>query len=190
MQFSHFLLSFSFLVFPIFAQTNPLKPWEISHLSTFSPSGRPGSSMYNILNLTITDPNTLPAAHTPTGTAVFPPSTAICNTSWVSGNEPYNQVLNCTAIDYGYWTFEILEANTTDYHSGTQNFDVKITLVDSVRVPGEDAKQVFTGRAHFEVGQNMKGLCAASGFCSWGLKEELSPWLVNQKRESCTGICE
>ncbi|OIW30170.1 hypothetical protein CONLIGDRAFT_576629 [Coniochaeta ligniaria NRRL 30616] len=164
-------------------------PWEISSLSTFSPSGRPGSSPYSILNITISDPNTILAGPSPTGPAVFPPSTAICNTSFVGTAPPYNQILNCSEVQYGSWTFEILEANNTSYPSATTNFDVRFTHVDNVTVIGDVYSQVYAGTGHFEVGKNMAGICGASGVCSWGLKDEERPYLIQQSRVSCTGTC-
>lgn len=168
--------------------SDTLAPWEVSSLSTFSPSGRPGSSPYSIVNITITDPNTILAGPSPTGPAAFMPSTAICNTSFVGSAPPYNQVLNCSEVQHDSWTFEMLEANTT-YPSATTNFDVRFTRVNNITVVGSIYSQVYVGTGHFEVGKNMAGLCGASGVCSWGLKEDERPYLVHQTRISCTGEC-
>ncbi|KAB5545758.1 hypothetical protein GE09DRAFT_218451 [Coniochaeta sp. 2T2.1] len=163
-------------------------PWEISSISTFSPSGRPGSSPYSIVNITITDPNDIAAG--PSGMATFPPSTAICNASFVGSDPPYNKVIDCSETEYGSWTFEMLESsNTSGWQSATTNFDVRFTRVNNVTVVGEVFSKVYVGRAHFEVGANMRGVCGASGVCSWGLKEEERPYLVNQTLVSCTGVC-
>ena len=164
-------------------------PWEVSSLSTFSPSGRPGSSPYSTVNITITDPNTIVAGRSPTGMAGFPPSTAICNASFVGSDPPYNKVLNCSETKYGQWTFEMLKTNNTGYPSATTNFDIRFTRVNNVTVIWEEFSKVYVGQAHFEVGDNMQGVCGASGVCSWGLKGELRPWLINQTLVFCNGVC-
>ncbi|KAK1766282.1 hypothetical protein QBC33DRAFT_620687 [Phialemonium atrogriseum] len=167
-----------------------LKLWEILRLSTFSPSGRPGSSPWSLINITITDPNTIPAGPTPTGTAVFEPSTVNCSTAWDAGSLPYNQVVNCTEAEHGYWTFEMLEADDSDYHSPTENFNIRFTQVRSLEVPGNTYAQTFVGTGSFRVGDNLSGVCGASGVCSFGLKDEAKPVLVNQTRTECSGVCD
>jgi hypothetical protein len=191
-------------------------PWQVTSLSTFSPSGRPGSSPYCIVNITITDPDT-PFSHllpsdpqTPSVEPLaFHPSTAICNVSFVGNDPPYNRVINCTETGPetaavgnplgSIWTFEMVKVDNTtaeSYPSPTTNFDVVFTHVSylDVGVPGGDrgSKQysrVYVGKAHFEVGENMAGVCGASGVCSWGLKAEERPYLVEQRLLFCNGGC-
>jgi len=162
-------------------------PWEISSLATFSPSGRPGSSPYSILNITITDPNTTAAGPAHRGTAVFPPTTAVCNATFVGEAPPWGRALNCSETSYGHWSFEMLEP--AENPSATTNFDVRFTHVSNVTVIGQVFTKVYVAREHFEVGKNMGGICGASGVCSFGLKEEERPVLVNQTLVSCTGLC-
>lgn len=40
----------------------------------------------------------------------------------------------------------------------------------------------YVGTEKFVVGENMSGICGASGVCSFGLKEENTPFLVRQQR--------
>ena len=162
-------------------------PWEISSLRTFSPSGRPGSSPYSILNITITDPNTTAAGPAPRGTAIFTPTTAVCNATYVGDAPPWGQSLNCSATSYGYWAFEMLQP--AENPSATTNFDVRFTHVSNVTVIGKVFTKVYVAREHFEVGKNLAGLCSASGVCSFGLKEDETPYLVNQTLVSCAGLC-
>jgi hypothetical protein len=180
---------FSVAAGALLAPNDTPEPWEVSSLSTFSPSGRPGSSPYSTVNITITDPNTIQAGPAPNGEAVFPPSTAICNVSFVGDAPPYNRAVNCSGVQYGFWTFEMLEAKNTSYPSATTNFDVRFTHVDNVTVIGSVYSKVYVGTGHFEVGKNMAGVCGGSGVCSWGLKAEERPSLINQTLVSCTGAC-
>jgi hypothetical protein len=62
----------------------------------------------------------------------------------------------------------------SDYSSPTSDFVLRFTLATE--------NETFLGIADFVVGENMRGLCSASGVCSFGLKEELVPFLVNQTR--------
>ncbi|KAK4236594.1 hypothetical protein C8A03DRAFT_35493 [Achaetomium macrosporum] len=151
---------------PSLAAANPsLKPWEISRLSTFSPSGRPGSSPWAVVNITISDPN---------DASVSP---AICAAQWnFSSEEPYGMVNACSEVDGGQWTFVMLEADGADgvTPSPTTNFRVRFAL--------EKMDETWVGDAAFVIGENMSGLCSASGLCSFGLKEELAPFAVRQVR--------
>ncbi|KAI1801745.1 hypothetical protein F4811DRAFT_439802 [Daldinia bambusicola] len=159
-----------------------LKPWEVTRLSTFSPSGRPGNS--NLANLwaTITNPSPIPAG----SGASFEPSTANCTVQWTwYVEEPYGRTVDCTtggnqttfSNSISKWTIEILKASG-DQPSPTQNFDVKFTLTANLTANGEDHYKVFTGTQHFAIGENMRGTCGGSGVCSWYLDEENIPVLV------------
>lgn len=141
---------------------NNLKPWEISRLGTFSPSGRPGSSPWSVINITISDPN----ARTVTPT--------ICSAQWTWETPPWDQVQACTEDPHGEWSFVMVKSADSDYPSPTTDFVLRFTLVL------QGMHRQFLGVARFRIGENMSGLCAASGFCSFGLKEELVPFLVNQ----------
>lgn len=165
------------------------EPWEVSSAWTFSPSGRPGSSPYSTVNVTITDPNTVLAGPAPRGSAIFVPTTTVCNASFTPSTLPYNKVYNCSEVQYGYWTFEMLEANNTQYASATTNFDVRFTHVDNVTVIGNVYTKVYIGTGHFQLGTNMAGVCGASGVCSWGLEETEKPYLIHQNMTACTGLC-
>ncbi|KAI1466582.1 uncharacterized protein F4812DRAFT_85511 [Daldinia caldariorum] len=159
-----------------------LKPWEVTRLSTFSPSGRPGNS--NLANLwaTITNPSPITAGPG----ASFEPSTANCTVEWTwYVEEPYGRTVDCTtggnqtafSGSISKWTIEILKADS-DYASPTENFDVKFTLTANKTANGEDYYKVLAGTQHFAIGENMKGTCGGSGVCSWYLDEKNIPVLV------------
>lgn len=138
-----------------------LKPWQISHLSTFSPPNREGSSPWSLINITIADPN---------GLIVNP---AICVTKWTFEEPPYDKVNACSDIPGGQWSFAMLEADSTN-PSPTTDFRVRFEL--------KKGDEVFEGTEGFKVGDNMSGLCSAGGVCSFGLKEENTPFPVIQRR--------
>ena len=176
-----------------YSQQAELQPWQVTSLSTFSPSGRPGSSPYSIINLTITDPNTINAGPAHRGTAIFPPTTANCSTYWDTWSEtetPYNKTNACSEVQYGYWTFEMRETSGTSstYIKPTENVDIVFTHVDNVTVIGSVYTKTFVGTAHFELGDNMSGVCGASGVCSWGLKSNTTV-PVKQTMTACQGEC-
>lgn len=179
--------------------SSPLSPWLITRLSTFSPSGRPGSSPWSTLNFTISDPNTILAGTAPLQTFTYPPQSANCSAQWSStfSVSAWNRTINCTdqSFQFGYWSFEILypETNGTvyNYASATEHFDLRIRLTDTTN-PANDRyfwRQSFEGRVGLEVGGNMGGTCGGSGVCSWGLKGDKTPLEVMQKRTECTGLC-
>ncbi|KAK4033793.1 hypothetical protein C8A01DRAFT_49678 [Parachaetomium inaequale] len=143
------------------AATPSLNPWEISRLTTFSPSGRPGSSPWSVINVTIADPN---------GLIVSP---TFCVAKWTFEEPPYGKVNACSDIPGGQWKFEMLESDSEN-PSPTTDFKLRFEL--------RKHDETFVGTESFRVGENMSGLCSASGVCSFGLKEEKTPFLVKQVR--------
>jgi hypothetical protein len=138
-----------------------LKPWQISHLRTFSPPNREGSSPWSLINITIADPN---------GFIVNP---AICATQWTFEEPPYDRVNACSDIPGGQWSFAMLKADSAN-PSPTTDFRVRFEL--------KKGGEVFEGTGSFRVGENMSGLCSAGGVCSFGLKDENTPFSVSQTR--------
>ncbi|KAF2787451.1 hypothetical protein K505DRAFT_421767 [Melanomma pulvis-pyrius CBS 109.77] len=157
-----------------------LQPWEITTLYTHSPSGRPGNDPHSTLNATINDPNTLPITQTPTGTAVFPPSTANCSAQWLTeADVPWNVAQPCTAIDYGTWTMTMVPGSGDAGTGATTDFGLVFKLVDSVRVLNQQYTRTFKGKGQFKVGTNLSGQCGGSGVCNWGLTT--TPYAIKQK---------
>ncbi len=145
------------------AAQHTLLPWQVPKLYTFSPSGRPSSSPWYSLNATIIDPN-------------FSNTTTECSTKWTYESPPYKQVHNCSEAAYRKWSFEILETNSSsEYPSPTTDFGLRFLL------SRKGGREEYEGKANFKVGGNMSGLCAASGFCTWNLKEGVVV-SVQQKR--------
>jgi hypothetical protein len=94
---------------------DPLQPWEITRLRTFSPSGRPGDSPYSTINLTIADPNEILAGNTDGGTTVaFPPNSANCSAQFTRDSPPWDKTYPCAeqSWQYGSWSFEMLKPET------------------------------------------------------------------------------
>jgi hypothetical protein len=143
------------------AATPSLNPWEISRLSTFSPPARPGSSPWSVINVTIADPN---------GAIVSP---TFCAAKWTFEEPPYGKVNACSDIPGGQWSFEMLESDSAN-PSPTTNFKLRFEL--------KKKEELFVGTESFKVGENMSGLCSAGGVCSFGLKEESTPFMVKQVR--------
>jgi len=166
-----------------------LQPWQLTAMRTGSPPYRPNSTIPAGLGFTIADPNQLNAGPGHRGTVVFPPSTANCTAQWLEGESPYGRARNCTEVLYGHWAFEVVETSTKYGTWPLQNFDILITRVYNVTALGNLYTKVYEGRAHFEVGATLGGLCGASGICSFQLKNETSPVLIRQSRTACLGDC-
>ncbi|CAG8981878.1 hypothetical protein HYALB_00014009 [Hymenoscyphus albidus] len=160
-----------------------LQPWQITTLYTHSPSGRPGNDLHLTLNATIVDLNTLPVAQTPTGTAVFPSSTANCSAQWLSRDDiPLGVEIPCTPIRFGHWTMKLLPGDGETGTGATTNFGLEFKLVDNVTVLGMVYTRTFTGEGKFKVGDNLSGNCGGSGVCNWGLTTR--PYLMTQTEQS------
>jgi hypothetical protein len=137
------------------------KPWEITRLTTFSPSGRPGSSPYSVINITISDPNDSTVSPT------------ICVGTWTFEEPPYGKINNCSDVPGGQWTFAMLESDSGN-PSPTTDFKLQFEV--------QKMDQLFRGTEEFLIGDSLSGLCSASGICSFGLKEEKTPYRVSWNR--------
>ncbi|KAI0885942.1 uncharacterized protein GGS22DRAFT_121685 [Annulohypoxylon maeteangense] len=169
------------------------EPWQVTRLNTFSPSGRPGSDVNAHLWANITNPSPIPAGPGVT----FDASSANCTVNWVyAGDYPYGHVFICNTTDTeessssstSKWTIEVLEANVTS-PSATTNMDVRFTLTTNLTVDGDEYYKVLVGTQHFQVGENMRGSCGGSGVCSWTLRDESVPVLVQPTVVACQGTC-
>ncbi|KAI2643223.1 hypothetical protein GGS21DRAFT_495369 [Xylaria nigripes] len=168
-----------------------LAPWHVTGISTFSPSGRPGSSteFYNYANITNPDP---------TQTETDPEITqgkVSCKLVWQYPDVPYSQAMDCEILDTTVpspwiWTVEFLKRDNDT--NPINNFDLRWRAAPREKYPSEshEGLQIWTGAGHFKVGQNMDFLCAASGFCSGGLKATSNPALINVTTVSCHGTLE
>ncbi|KAK3693098.1 hypothetical protein B0T22DRAFT_532436 [Podospora appendiculata] len=167
------------------AAAPPQKPWEISDLIFSTPSGRPQASPYSHLNFTVIDPN-VPYYPPPAGSSPStdvesptdkpaPPTTVQCYAEWVWLGKPeafYGLPNNCSHVEHGRWIFTITKPNQTDT---TDMHDFNLRLTHLVH-PGEG----FVGEAQFSWSKNLRGLCAASGFCQFVIRADALPFYINQ----------
>ncbi|TPX10342.1 uncharacterized protein E0L32_008747 [Thyridium curvatum] len=167
-----------------------LEPWEVSQVSVASPPSLTSQpSLRSYLSIIIADPNIIDGVGSKSGPINFQPSIAQCNVSWYAqdGEQPYDQSRNCT-LETGYpakWSFVVVPPNR-EYGAmsggALTNFSVQFTLVDEIITPVNSVRKVYVGEGHFEVGENMEGLCGASGICAFSLRNESAPVLIEQTR--------
>ena len=152
-----------------------LKPWAVLRLATSSLPDRPGteSQLSSSISIEIADTNDY-AARAGSGT-----ENTTCVARWSYAVGPYDQVYICTAVPYGAWSFS-MEDSGTAYSSPIVDFVLRFRL----QLAGGDGRgqDVFEGAAHFAVGDNMSGLCSAGGICSFRLKDEMTPFYINQTK--------
>ncbi|KAI0805879.1 hypothetical protein GGR55DRAFT_260268 [Xylaria sp. FL0064] len=156
-------------------------PWQVTGLKSWSPSGRPGTNPDWYINVNITSPDS-------------PSSVTYCQIVWDYPDVPYNQILDCEVLGASNstawaWTVELLEA-TDDGPYPTTNFDLRWRAATPLTDSTDEDFQIRTGVGQFEVGKNMQGLCAASGFCSWALKTESIPVPIEVESISCHGTVD
>ncbi|KAK0615328.1 hypothetical protein B0T17DRAFT_620118 [Bombardia bombarda] len=154
-----------------------LKPWNLTSMRSFSPSGRPGSSPFVTLNLTIVDLND--ADRLPRSALKNATLEAECDTQWSWENfdydkDPYNRVHNCSKVDVGWWTFELFKTNAS-VPNPARNF-----LVQFEHHVKRD--EVYVGVGNLSVETNVRGACGGSGVCTWYLWEGAMPVYINQAR--------
>ncbi|KAI0434777.1 hypothetical protein F5Y09DRAFT_295605 [Xylaria sp. FL1042] len=156
-------------------------PWQVTNLQTWSPSGRPGSNPDWYIHVNITSPD-------------IPSSEVYCQIVWLYPNAPYNQILDCEVVDTSdsttwAWTVELLEATDEDPYP-TTNFDLRWRAAQTPRDPTDEDFGIWTGVGQFEIGKNMQGQCAASGFCSWALKPDSTPVSIDVNSIPCYGTVD
>lgn len=167
---------------------SPLAPWQITGLSTHSPSGYPANHPYSRLWVSIGDPNTVTLGPTPFGDAAFPPTNATCTVWWQAYSEDPRDgpwVNTCSETRSGKWTVEVLRPAEGE-GSPTTDFALRFRLSEAVVLgTGAVVSFRFEGEAAFAVGaapeRNMDGACGGSSVCNWGLKDGVAPVLVHQK---------
>ncbi|GAB1321023.1 hypothetical protein MFIFM68171_11233 [Madurella fahalii] len=177
-----------------------LAPWQITGLSTHSPSGYPANHPYSRLSVSIGDPNTITLGPTRFGDAAFPATNVTCTVWWLAHSEDPRDgpwVNTCSETRSGKWTVEIRRAADDDDNedddnhnndtgsSVTRDFVLRFGLSEAVVLGnGAVVSLRFRGEAAFAVGRgpdkNMEGACGGSGVCNWGLKDGVAPVLVNQ----------
>ncbi|KAF2872949.1 hypothetical protein BDV95DRAFT_490743 [Massariosphaeria phaeospora] len=161
-----------------------LAPWQLTSLSFFSPSGRPGSYPWSTLTANITDPNVLTLGTNPdTNTPVTVPAgntAANCQAKWFAYDTPFGRKWPCDASPSGYWYMEVVQTDQFSF----SNYKVKFTRVAEVLVGGAAYRGVWEGQALFRVGTELSGTCGGSGVCSSGLKSELRPFAIKQKKKA------
>ena len=146
-----------------------IRPWEIRALGTTSPPNRQGDGpIPSYAALKIADP-----------TGYSMPSYAeasTCRLDWQYLEQPYGKPFNCTAVEYGVWSVEMVESNNTRSASPTTDFGLHIALAHK-------DFGLWEAEPWFKVGDNMQGMCSAGGLCAFQLKGELIPLSVKQKKK-------
>ncbi|KAI0966649.1 hypothetical protein F4678DRAFT_466249 [Xylaria arbuscula] len=169
-------------ILPLFVSTalGQLSPWQVTNLQTWQPSGRPGSSPDYYVHVNVTNPDVADGE-------------VYCQIVWQYPNVPYNQILDCEVDDTDdstawAWTIELLQSTDAN-PSPTTNFDLRWRAAQPVSnsTVDEEGVQIWTGTGQFEVAENMQGLCAASGFCTWALRPESTPVSIEAESISCSG---
>ncbi|KAI1747379.1 hypothetical protein F4782DRAFT_426253 [Xylaria castorea] len=177
---------------PLFASIvlGELPPWQVTGLETWQPSGRPGNSPDWYIHVSITNPDPTQGYSDPNVTL----GKVYCQIVWLYPNAPYNQVKECEIVDTNswtpwVWTVELLEADDADPDPIT-NFDLRWRAASTSSASEEEDLQIWTSVGQFEIGKNMQGTCAASGFCLWWLKAASTPVLIDVASISCHGTTE
>ncbi|KAI5924184.1 hypothetical protein F4810DRAFT_666109 [Camillea tinctor] len=167
-------------------------PWEVTWLHTFSPSGRPGSSPNSSIMVEISNPE-IAAGPSPTGTVVFPASTANCTAEWTTaGGSPYGTTYDCVTVSgdssTASWELEAIEADSDA--NPTENVILKFTLTYNVTAAANVYYKVMEGTGHFFIPDNMEGSCGGSGVCNWYLKDDSTPYEIEPTLTVCQGTCQ
>ncbi|KAI0403152.1 hypothetical protein F4802DRAFT_316487 [Xylaria palmicola] len=168
-----------------------LAPWQVTGLETWQPSGRPGNNPDWYIHVNITNPDPTQCNTDPS----VAQGKVYCQLVWLYPDAPYNQVSECEVVDttspaVGWaWTVELLEAGDPDPYP-TTNFDLRWRAASTSSAPTGEGVEIWTGVGQFEIGKNMRGTCAASGFCLWYLAAESAPALVDVATVSCRGTVE
>lgn len=151
----------------------PLKPLVIDSLSTFAPSGRPGSSIYSFFNVSFTD-------------VEFNNTTVQCGTRWTFGEgedmawtrKNTDCLIKPKSKRVGEWSFQLLKPTASGEGASLLN-----NFMLHLRHDWTSGVHVATQKFNFDGERNIGGMCSASGTCQFGLWEGVErPYLVPQFR--------
>ncbi|KAL2158812.1 hypothetical protein VTH06DRAFT_4004 [Thermothelomyces fergusii] len=147
----------SLLTFVGFAAPSlALEPWQIRELTILTPSDL-GTLRYSVLNVTLSDPNSLAA--TPIR----------CTSRWTPERPPFGVVYDCSASREGKWSFSMLKPDDGE-PSPTTNF--------KLRFEQKKESETLAGTASFREGKNLIALCSAREGCTVKLRDEYIPFPV------------
>ncbi|KAK4184666.1 hypothetical protein QBC35DRAFT_505468 [Podospora australis] len=146
----------------------PLKPYLLHTLTTFSPSGRPGSSPWSLVNLTFSD--------------LEFNNNVTCGAKYTWEDPLWNNVTECahtptTKDKYTKYSFQMLKPTASGEGASLLN-----NFMLHLRHDAEKGVYVATQRFNFDSDRNIGGLCSASGVCSFGLREEVRPYYIHQTK--------
>ncbi|KAI5867816.1 hypothetical protein GGS23DRAFT_197711 [Durotheca rogersii] len=161
-------------------QLGPLLSWNATAVSTSSPPGRPDSTNTAYISVMI---NSGPLAAGPqgNGTLFLAATTGGCSAAWEPQSElPYGRTYGCVtgastpsrrstsaATTVYSWIFKILLEGGDGPQLPTKNFIATFTFMANMTTPdGDKYRKVLAGTQHFTVGENLEGVCGASGACS------------------------
>ncbi|TGJ79187.1 hypothetical protein E0Z10_g9579 [Xylaria hypoxylon] len=179
----------------------PLKPWQISSVSTYNPHESPYGPDASGLLLTISNVQYLPAVPAPHGSGggyvAFPKSTAQCELHWKADDmTPYGFSTNSCITDTApgdfskvQWQMTLNELHTDLSAPGDYYFSVSFQLSYNGTAYATQGYKRMTGSAFFEASTNLEGQCAEDGLCEYKLKNASSPALSQPTLQECKSAC-
>jgi hypothetical protein len=187
---------------PVQARQTTLKDFEVSSVTVFTPSGRPGSYPWATITANVTDPNEINLGTAESdGSQVIVPAgsqglvcfhsnpersqhaniTQNCKaTYFTKGESPVGRTWPCDSTSSGYWTMQVLPGSEGAYSSN--NFNLKFRHVADVLYRGSQYTASFEAQGLFAIGDNLSGTCGGSGVCSWGLKDDKKPFPIKPSK--------
>ncbi|RYN76785.1 hypothetical protein AA0120_g11659 [Alternaria tenuissima] len=165
---------------PLAARQATLQDFQVNKVTSYSPSGRPGSYPWAQITASVTDPNEINLGTSQSdGSNVTVPAGSQgldCKAQWYTkGESPLDRTWPCDATSNGYWIMNVL-AGSSGFATG--DFNLKFTHVADLVYRGEQFTESFEAEGHFAVGENLSGSCGGSGICTWGLKSANTPFEI------------
>ncbi|KAI0095852.1 hypothetical protein F4814DRAFT_174115 [Daldinia grandis] len=171
----------------------PLKPWEISSFQYRSPRVGPYGTNATSLNITISNPSSIPAGPAPHasggGYIVFSNSTAQCSVQWkFDDRTPYGNTKDtCFAPTSGAttpsWNITINEIQPGYY------MDYSFSLAYHLHAYGNDFYKLLSGHVRLQPEKDLEGGCDENDICSYSLKNGSAPLLIQPILAECRSAC-
>ncbi|KAI0405140.1 hypothetical protein F4802DRAFT_200058 [Xylaria palmicola] len=179
----------------------PLKPWEISSVSTHHPFDSPYGPDASRLSLTIANPGRIAAVPAPHGSGggyvVFSNSTAYCELHWkADALTPYGYSSNSCVTDtqpsdysHARWGVTLRELHTELSGPGDYYFSLEFWLSYNGTIYATQGYKLMTGGTSFRANTNLVGGCVEGGICEYRLRDENAPALFQPTLQECKSAC-
>ncbi|KAJ4989286.1 hypothetical protein SVAN01_05191 [Stagonosporopsis vannaccii] len=156
---------------PLEVRQEALQPFEVTAVTSYSPSGRPGSDAWRYIRANVTDPNSYLYSRNGGELTIPGGSQGInCEARWYRGESPEGRTWPCDSAEYGHWALQVLSSGSSD---------LRLRFIHAVEPGLSWPNTRYEAEASFSYGEGgLIGRCLSSGSCTFVLGADYKPVLA------------